>query len=279
MPTLYVSDLDGTLLDDAGRLSPASRAGLLSLLERGVLFTVASARSVYSMREILGELPLPLPVIGGNGALLSDYATGRHLDILSLEPPVADRLVRLGREFSLEPVAALYSAEDSRILYERSANPGMAWCIAEREAVGDNCLQQVKDIHAHTGAGVVALTCIGREEQVRELARAAREAVPEITTVQYENTYTPGWFWLSFQHARADKGSALLRLVARQGLADVRTVVFGDNHNDLPLFAVADRAVAVANAPEEIRVAADAVIGYNAGDAVVAYMLRETTGS
>jgi hydroxymethylpyrimidine pyrophosphatase-like HAD family hydrolase len=240
---------------------------------------ISTARSVYSIRELLGDLPLSLPVIGGNGALLSDYATGRHLDILNLEGPLADRLIQLGRQHALEPVVARYSDNDSRIFYEAIANEGMAWCIAEREAVGDRRLHQVDDIHAHTGAGVVSLTCIGREKQVQELAQAARAAVPGLSSVLYENTYTPGWFWLSFQHGQADKGSALVRLLDREGLGGVRTVVFGDNHNDLPLFAVATQAVAVANAPEEIRLAADSVIGYNDADAVVAYILQETTGS
>ena len=50
---LYVSDLDGTLLQDDATLSPASRQILTSLLEEGLPLTVASARSVVSMQQML----------------------------------------------------------------------------------------------------------------------------------------------------------------------------------------------------------------------------------
>ena len=59
---LYISDLDGTLLADNAALSEASHRGLLRILQAGVPFTVASARSIVSIRHTLGELPLTLPV-------------------------------------------------------------------------------------------------------------------------------------------------------------------------------------------------------------------------
>ena len=52
MPTLYITDLDGTLLRSDATLSAFSRSVLTDLLSRGVLFTVASARSVTSIRSI-----------------------------------------------------------------------------------------------------------------------------------------------------------------------------------------------------------------------------------
>ena len=57
---LYVSDLDGTLLQDDATLSPRGRALLTELLDDGVPFTVASARSIGSMGPILQGLDLSL---------------------------------------------------------------------------------------------------------------------------------------------------------------------------------------------------------------------------
>ena len=51
-------------------------------------------------------------------------------------------------------------------------------------------------------------------------------------------------------------------------LAGDRLVVFGDNHNDVPMFAVADQGFAVANAVAELKVVATAVIGRHDTDAV-----------
>ena len=66
MESLFGSDLDGTLLPDDATLSDHSRRELLSLLEEGVKITVASARSVPSMKALLGGIPCRLPVIGSN---------------------------------------------------------------------------------------------------------------------------------------------------------------------------------------------------------------------
>lgn len=78
MSHLYVSDLDGTLLSNNGTLSNNSRAALQQLLSDGVAFSVASARSVVSIKPILSGIRLSLPVIEFNGAFLSDLDSGRH---------------------------------------------------------------------------------------------------------------------------------------------------------------------------------------------------------
>jgi len=76
--TLYISDLDGTLLNNKPELSLFSRERLQALIADGLHFTVASARSVNSIRSLLGELKLTLPVISFNGAYISDLASGEH---------------------------------------------------------------------------------------------------------------------------------------------------------------------------------------------------------
>ena len=81
---VYVSDLDGTLLQSDGTLSDYSREKLTELLESGVHFTVASARAWGEIVPVLGDLPLTLPIIAINGAYLTDYKTGKHLVINNL---------------------------------------------------------------------------------------------------------------------------------------------------------------------------------------------------
>ena len=65
-----------------------------------------------------------------------------------------------------------------------------------------------------------------------------------------------------------------VRQMARRTGAD-RIVVFGDNLNDIPMMAVADVAVAVDNALDEVKAAADVVTGGNNTDAVARYMATD----
>lgn len=87
--TLYVSDLDGTLLRSDGSLSPYSVRTLNRLIGEGMPFTVASARGCGPIRSALGDLRLRLPVIATNGAYVSDLAAGRHLAVHALPPGIA----------------------------------------------------------------------------------------------------------------------------------------------------------------------------------------------
>ena len=61
--TLYVTDLDGTLLRSDATLSPYTISTINRLTEQGLAFTYATARSIESARPIAGELNLRLPAI------------------------------------------------------------------------------------------------------------------------------------------------------------------------------------------------------------------------
>lgn len=76
MKTLFVTDLDGTLMRSDLTVSDFSVNTINSLVEQGISFTYATARSIVSARTITSELKLKLPVITRNGAVLADNNTG-----------------------------------------------------------------------------------------------------------------------------------------------------------------------------------------------------------
>ena len=127
MKTLYVSDLDGTLLNRAAALSASTRDRLTRLIEDGVEFTVASARGVGSMRSVLAGLKLRLPVIGFNGAFISDLATGRHERVNSIDAELARDLHGLIAGHGIPPVIATYSGSEDLVYYHEPHNAGMHW--------------------------------------------------------------------------------------------------------------------------------------------------------
>ena len=76
MKTLYVSDLDGTLLNREPRLSAYTAETLNLLIEEGLPFTYATARSVHSARIVAAGLQTRLPVITYNGVFFAGCANG-----------------------------------------------------------------------------------------------------------------------------------------------------------------------------------------------------------
>lgn len=75
MKTLFVSDLDGTLLDADGRLSDRTRAVLRRMEEEGELITYATARSIHSASVVTEGWTPTLPVIVYNGTMLVERGT------------------------------------------------------------------------------------------------------------------------------------------------------------------------------------------------------------
>ena len=70
MKTLFVSDLDGTLLDAEGRLSDRTRTVLRRMEEEDELITYATARSIHSASVVTAGWTPTLPVIVYNGTML-----------------------------------------------------------------------------------------------------------------------------------------------------------------------------------------------------------------
>lgn len=77
MNTLYVSDLDGTLLNSDVKISENSKNIINSLIEKGMNFTVATARSLVSASDKIEGLNLKLPVVVYNGTFTMMKDTGK----------------------------------------------------------------------------------------------------------------------------------------------------------------------------------------------------------
>lgn len=273
MNILYVSDLDGTLLQDDATLSPFSRQVLKKLLGEGLSFTVASARSIASIRTILAGLSLRLPVIEFNGAFLSDLASGQHLIVNDITPAVAQDLHQLILSSGNVPFLSTFDGARDRLYYSDILNEGMQWYVEDCRVRGDRRLCHIADLALAFRDRVVCLTTIGREQQLAEMEQTVLERHADaVETHVFENRYSPGWHWLTVHDRRATKDQAIRIVINEWGLEGSELVVFGDNINDLKMFRLADRAIAVENAIEQVKAAATEVIGSNSEDSVVRFI-------
>jgi len=151
--TLYVSDLDGTLLDRQGQLSEATRTGLAELLAQGLVFTVASARHVVSIRQLLAGLRLSLPVISSNGAFISDLATGRHELVHGMDGALGEAIFALVRRHGQMPFLSVHTPEGDRLCWQGVENEGQRHFVDERVLNGDPRLRQCTDLARELGGG------------------------------------------------------------------------------------------------------------------------------
>ena len=273
MTSVYISDLDGTLLRGDATLSDYSYTVLRRLIEAGLKFTVASARSVVSMRPMLRGLELPLPVIEFNGAFVTDLGSDRKLVVNDLEKAILETAYGIIGGFGVQPFVSTFNGQSDRVYYERSVNEGTDWYLRDREAAGDGRFAVVERVTEHFEECVVCLTAIERQTVVEQIsARIEREIPRGVEIHVMENLYHPGWHWLTVHDATATKAAGVERLIKMAGLTGAETVCFGDHVNDLKMFGAADRCYAVSNAREVLRREATAIIGSNEEDSVARFI-------
>lgn len=275
--SLYVSDLDGTLLSSGAVLSQFSRDNLRKLLNDGLQFTVASARAFNEIKPVLGDLPIPLPVIAINGAYLTDYQTGKHLIINQLEPSAARSIFDIIRDRNLWPFITTYNNGQDRLYYQTLDHPAMQWFHDALIALKDKRLRETKNLAGTLEEAVIAMAVMGDKEPIGELAGFLKEQFPgQLENFYFENPYSPGFWWLTIHDKKACKSIALKELMEMTGVKREHLTVFGDHINDIGMFKLAGTAVAVANAEEPVKALANEIIGSNDNDSVVRYLLKKT---
>lgn len=272
---LYISDMDQTLLQSDAKLTPFAIKNLNNIIEKGVNFTVASARSVKSQQPILEEINLKLPVIEFNGSFISELKSGNHLVLNELAKETLEYAAgRMDRE-NLHYFVSTYDGVQDRLHYSEVTNPGEDWYVRDRIAFGDSRLHKTGDRRSHFTEHVVCLTVIDRLERLNSLEQELGESGDAIEIHIQENQYTPGWYWLTVHSAMATKDQAIEKLCQTSGLEGAFVTAFGDNSNDIRMLREAHCGVAVGNAMDMVKKAADRVIGPNSEDSVIRYIAED----
>jgi Cof subfamily protein (haloacid dehalogenase superfamily) len=273
---VFISDLDGTLLQPDARLSEYARASIVKLLEREVLFTIATARSVTSTREILGDLPFRLPVICSNGGSIYSYGDLRPHHVEYIPEHVIREVILDIKERSDTAFVSINDNGAEKVFYDSLPNSGMQWYHDDRVEARDKRLTFVEDIRELISQPVTTVTFMNRFFHIDKTRKFFQKNYSgQVQLNFFENKYSPGWHWLSLHAKKATKANAIRKLVDIAGLEDHPLIVFGDELNDIPMFRNADRAVAVGNALPSVMEIAHEVIGQNSEDAVVNYILEE----
>lgn len=277
MPPLYISDLDGTLLRPDATLSAYSRDALNKLIADGLHFSIATARSVTSIRQLLYDLDLQLPVVNLNGALVSDLQSGHHHAVHALSSEICHRVYECIAEAGYTPFVSTTNGLRDRLYYNRADSPGMQWFIEDRQRAHDRRLRQIDEIRRAFDEQVLALTVIGHDAATVDTLRQvlASECPDALQTYIFPNSYSDlGDVWLTVADTRATKDKGIRLLAEHCGLSLDELTVFGDSDNDVEMFRMAPRAIAVANAIDSVLDLATETIGGNGEDSVVRYLQR-----
>lgn len=271
MSTLFVTDLDGTLLNADARLSAQSAALLRSLVREGMLLTVATARSPATVVELMRPLALSVPAVLMTGTLLYDLAAERCLAVTALPRPAVEALCALLDGTGQEALAYCVQGGQLLVYYRALSGAFMRSFVSRRSGTPHKRFVQTDSYtRALSGGEVLQLMfALPDETQARRLSDALA-AVPGVYHHYYADEYGSGAYILELFPAGCTKASALARVLERTGAR--RIVSFGDNINDVPMFRLSAHSCAVANAVPAAREAADEVIAANTQDGVARWL-------
>lgn len=273
--TLYVSDMDGTLLSSDSRVSAESARIISELSAEGALITVATARTPATVVPLLADTRIATEAIVMTGAARWDFGRGRFAHTHRIAAESTHRILEICASRGAHPFVYI-EAPDGRTMdvYHAAAamNRAEESFYLERRHLKLKRFHLCKPVPADAIGRTLLMFAMGPRENIEEIAELIRMS-SDCNVSCYPDIFNESIGNLEIQAPGISKASAIRSLAAELGVE--RTVVFGDNLNDLPMFAIADVAVAVANAEPEVKAAATTIIGPNYTDAVARFIAAD----
>ncbi len=269
MDTLYITDLDGTLLNSDTQLSPFTLSVMNTLVARGLAFTYATARSLESARPVTAGLDLRLPAVTYNGTFIVRPQTGEILDCQTFTSKQAGYVIRAICQTGIWPlVYGLIDGRERVSWVAGNENEGLKHYLSLKK--GDRRLRPLKDEEGLYDGEIYYFTCIGEKQELMPLYQRLCDHKDYHCTLQQE-IYRPE-YWCEIMPRAASKANGILRLKSILGCK--RIISFGDAINDLPMCRISDEFYAVANGVDALKTHATAIIPGNDEDGVARWLLE-----
>lgn len=273
MKTLYISDMDGTLLQSNGKMSEFTKEKLNEFYKKGIPFSVATARSMVSAMPILDGVHFAAPIVLMNGVFVYDTETKKAVKYHEIEHSVLQKILDCFYKKNLHPFMFLYSDDYKlSIKYTEFDNNGMKEFYDMRVDMLEGRFTQTDDLtNIEKGQHPVYVNYYALPQYLDEVVEKLK-SIPKIDFAYYKDSYSDDWLIEIYSHTASKANGA--REVKEIVRADSITA-FGDNLNDIIMLKGADTAVAVENAVPQVKEIADVIIGTNNDDSVVKYIMAK----
>lgn len=268
---IFASDLDGTISFQGKEIDPSIVEFFESLENRGWLLLFATGRTLLWSLEHLKAIQSPYYIAPFNGASLwkkeetmsleaqySHTMTERHLDILL--PMMQKYGAFLYQPLPREEVFMIDSSQSPRIVAH----------LNMRRSLQKECWNIIHDLSSvHKTVPPVCSVRIFFEVQEEKKMQQLVPVLAEegMYSVIVKDSFNPDIRILQISPKIVNKKTALEWL--HEKYLDVPIVAMGDDHNDLPMFTMADRSIAIFGASHEVVSFADIITQNRSGQAIV----------
>ena len=261
---VMVTDVDGTLQNSKGKLSPFTRKTLGQYINWGGRIILATGKLFRSIEVVCRELSLKDWQITGNGAVLVDPTTGEKqvsscldtLEVKNIETILNERQVPF----------VYYQPE--MILYRKGLLSPKYVKILHK--FGEDYVKSIKAGFSENVTEVIKILSfvanVAELEIEKELRKAISQACPGIRIIRTTSHY------LEYMNRDVSKIEGLKRILGELGVGMELVIAFGDEENDIELLKSAGIGVAMKNASLRVKRAVSYVTNSNDEDGVARFL-------
>lgn len=271
MKKIYITDLDHTFLRSDLSISDFTRTVWNETTQHSFL-SIATARSFYSASSLLKGFELNAPLILLDGSLIVS-SEKKIIDTKFLDQEIANSLIDEAIRFSnLHPFVIALKDEYLNETFDFPLQQTEVQKHLLANYKDDPRLVQHKKVHATKQTFKVVY--MGAEEEMRLLTQHLQTLFGSYFEFKLSPENYSGGYFLTILHPLGDKAHGLQKLSEHLNRPLEDITVFGDSINDIGMFRLAGTSVAVSNALDEAKAAADIVLEHSNDADGVAHYLR-----
>ena len=244
------SDIDGTLLNSNHQIPTETKNKIQEMNERGIPYVLVSARMPKGMTNIRAELGAKSPMICYSGALVVDEEDNPIYSV-AISKENAKNLCKRIQELNAKISINIYT-NDEWLVEDKEEY----WAAQESDITGV-IPEEVSFEDGEVYQEVHKILCMGNKEEIAQLEQQLIKEFPEIRIYRSKDTY------LEIMSMKASKSDAIHMLKNHFHVEREEIIAFGDNFNDIDMLQYAGLGVAMGNASDEVKQAADIVTDIN----------------
>ena len=256
-------DLDGTLLTDRKEFTDRSKRALRTAIDIGIVVLIATGRPLTGIPEEIRNFPGMRYALTSNGAKVMDVWENRVVDEHLLSAKLAEKALEIcGKYDTLQEVyydGVSYAPADKRDMIPRyHKNPNMWEYMRKTRTWVEDIFRMVRE--SDRGLDKIQMLFADMEERTK--------AWQELSEVEGLELVGSLGYNIEINAAGVNKGSGLVSLGRLLGIRREEIMACGDGDNDLLMLKEVGFGVAMANAEEEVKKAADYITLSNEEDGV-----------
>ncbi len=253
-----VLDIDGTLTTSSKEITDVTKAAIWEMMDRGHAVVLASGRPTPGTKRYVQELELENRggyLLSYNGAHVEDLRTGEALLDRFLPEQIPAEIYRYAKERG----CGLISYEGAEVI---SAFEPDEYILLEAR-INFLPVRRVENFDTYVNFPVNKCLLTAPDEKAYAMEQELISIYGDTLSI-----YRSEPFFLEVMPRNISKGETILSVLDRMGVTQENLICCGDGYNDISMIEVAGVGVAMSNAQEKVREAADYVAPTNDEDGI-----------